>query len=108
MTATDAEQLTLWPDHALPGQLALFNRRAAVGVYSEEASRSCECSEAVVVRLFWGICTCPAKRPAAFLPNRKTRPMRDSPAAEPISKRDDWFGNRPHTVLNRAASTSLS
>ena len=34
--------------------------------------------------------------------------MRDSPAAEPIWEHDDWFGNRPHTVLNRGASASLS
>ena len=29
MTVTEPQQLTLWPDDALPGQLPLFNRKAA-------------------------------------------------------------------------------
>ena len=60
-TVMEPLQLTLWPDHALPGQLALFNRRASVGIYSEGASRYCECSDAVVVPLFRGTCSSPAK-----------------------------------------------
>ena len=50
----EPQQLTLWPDDALPGQLPLFNRTAAVGLISEEASRYCERCEAVVVRHFPG------------------------------------------------------
>ena len=35
MTVTEPQQLTLWPADALPGQMPLFNRKAAVGVLSE-------------------------------------------------------------------------
>ena len=67
MTVMEPQRLTLWPDHALPAQLALFNRRASVGIYSEEASRYCECSDAVVVPLFRGTCSSPAK-PSCRIP----------------------------------------
>ena len=50
----EPQQLTLWPDDALPGQLPLFNRSAEVGLLSEETSRYCERCEAVVVRHFPG------------------------------------------------------
>ena len=62
MTVMEPQQLTLWPGHALPGQLALFNRRASVGIYSEEASRYCECSDAVVLPLFRGTYSSSAKK----------------------------------------------
>ena len=50
----EPQQLALWPDDALPGQLPLFNRKAEVGVLSEEVSRYCQRCESVMVRLFPG------------------------------------------------------
>ena len=45
-------QLTLWPDDALPGQLPLFNRRAAA-VQPDGAFPHCNQScEAIAARLF--------------------------------------------------------
>lgn len=77
MTATEPQQLTLWPDDALPGQLPLFNRRGAVGVLAE------------------------------FLPNRKTLSVSNPPAAEPIWEPDDWYDQRPPMEFVRAASVYL-
>ena len=50
----EPQQLTLWPDDALPGQLSLFNRKAEVGMLSEKMARYCERCESVVVRHFPG------------------------------------------------------
>ena len=77
MTATEPQQLTLWPDNALPGQLSLFNRKAEVGVLAE------------------------------YLPSRKTLPASNSPAAEPIWEPDDWYDERPPMEFVRAASVYL-
>ena len=44
-------QLTLWPDDALPGQLPLFNRRAAVQPTITFRHRNQSC-EAIPARLF--------------------------------------------------------
>ena len=89
MTATEPQQLTLWPDDALPGQLSLFNRRAEVGVLSEDVSQSCE----TVL--------------AEYLPSRKTLPVSNPPAAEPIWEPDDWYDQRPPMEFVRAASVYL-
>ena len=90
------QQLTLWPDDALPGQLPLFNRSAEVGLLSEETSRYCERCEAVVVRHFPGdLCFHCETVLGEFLESRKTLPMSNWPAAEPIWEPDEWFGKRP-------------
>lgn len=92
MTMTEPQQLTLWPDDALPGQLPLFNRKAAVGLLSEDVSRSCERCESVV---------------AALPASRGTLSTSNLPAAEPIWEPDDWFGKRPPMELVPAASAYL-
>ena len=89
MTATEPQQLTLWPDDALPGQLPLFNRKAEVGVLSEDVSRYCE----TVL--------------AEYLASRKTLPVSNPPAAEPIWEPDDWYDQRPPMEFVRAASVYL-
>ena len=89
---TEPQQLTLWPDDALPGQLPLFNRKAAVGVLSEDVSRYCERCETVI---------------AAFQACRGTLSPSNPPAAEPIWEPDDWFGKRPPMEIVPAASTYL-
>ena len=102
------QQLTLWPDHTLPGQLSLFNRRAEVGVLAEEAARYCERCESVVVRHFPGdLCFHCETVIAAFLESRKPLPKTTPPAAEPIWEPDDWFGKRPPMDVVPAASTYL-
>ena len=73
MTVMEPQQLTLCPDHALQGQLALFNRTASVGICSEEASRYCECSDSVVVPLLRGTCSSPAK-PSCRIPDEPQDP----------------------------------
>ena len=108
MTVTEPQQLTLWPDDALPGQLSLFNRKAAVGLPSEDVSRYCERCEAVVVKHFPGnLCFNCETVLAAFLAGRKTLPMSNPTATEPIREPDDGFGRRPPMDLIRTASTYL-
>ena len=85
MTVKEPQQLTLWPNDALPGQLPLFNRRARVRMLSEMASGYCVRCEAVVVRHFPGdLCFHCETVTAAFLASRKTLATSNSPAAEPI------------------------
>ena len=103
-TVQEPQQLTLWPDDALPGQLPMSNRQAEVGVLSEEASRYCERCESVVVRHFPGHLYFHCETViAAFLAGRKTRPMSNPPVAEPIWEPTDWFGKRPPMALVPAA-----
>ena len=105
---TEPHQLTLWPDNALPGQLPLSNRRAEVGVLSKDVSRYCERCESVLVRHFPGhLCFHCETLIAEFLASRKTLPMRNPPAAEPIWEPDDWFGKRPPMDVVPAASAYL-
>ena len=92
MTATEPQQLTLWPDDALPGQLPLFNRKAEVDILSEDVSCYCERCESVL---------------AEFLASREALPASNPSAAEPIWEPDDWFGKRPPMDLIRAASIYL-
>ena len=104
MTMTESQQLTLWPDDALPGQLPLFNRKAEVGVLAEEASRYCERCESVVVRHFPGDMCFHCE---TVLASRKTLPMSNPPAAEPIWELDDWYDERPPMEFVTAASVYL-
>ena len=100
MTVKEPQQLTLWPDDALPGQLPLFNRRARVRMLSEMASGYCVRCEAVVVRHFPGdLCFHCETVTAAFLASRKILPTSNSPAAEPIWEPGDRFGKRPQVDL---------
>ena len=106
MTVTEPQQLTLWPDDALPGQLSLFNRKAAVGVLSEDVSRYCERCESVLVRHFPGhLCFHCETVIAAFLASRET--LSNPPATEPIRKPDACFGERPAMETVPAASAYL-
>ena len=108
MTMTEPQQLTLWPDDTLPGQLPLFNRKAVVGVLSEDVSRYCERCEALVVRHFPGdVCFHCETVLAAFLASRKTLPVSNPPAAEPIWEPDDWYDERPPMEFVTAASVYL-
>ena len=100
MTVKEPQQLTLWPDDALPGQLPLFNRRARVRMLSEMASGYCVRCEAVVVRHFPGdLCFHCETVTAAFLASRKILPTSNFPAAEPIWEPGDRFGKRPQVDL---------
>ena len=102
----EPHQLTLWPDDALPGQLPLFHRRAAL--ISEEASRYCEGCEAVVVRHFPGdLCFHCEGVLLNFLRNRSLFPKPALPDAEPIWKPDEWFGQHPPMDVIRAAPAYL-
>jgi hypothetical protein len=108
MTVTKPQQLTLWPDDALPGQLSLFNRKAEVGVLSEEVSRYCERCESVVVRHFPGhLCFHCETVLAEFLANRQDHSEDSPPATEPVWEPDDWFGKRPPMDVVPAASAYL-
>lgn len=67
------QQLTLWPDDALPGRPPLFSRGARTGVLSEDESRYCERCQAVVVRRFPGdLCFHGEAVTTVFLHSRKT------------------------------------
>ena len=104
----EPQQLTLWPDDALPGQLSLFNRKAAVGLPSEDVSRYCERCESVAVRHVPGhLCFHCETVVAAFLASRGTLSISNPPATEPIWEPDDWFGKRPPMEIVRAASAYL-
>ena len=104
----EPQQLTLWPDDALPGQLSLFNRKAAVGVLSEDVSRYCERCESVVVRHFPGhLCIHCETVIAAFLASRGALSISNPPAAEPTREPDAWFGERRPIEIVPAASTYL-
>ena len=108
MTVTEPQQLTLWPDDALPGQLPLFNRKAAVGVLSEEVSRYCERCESVLVRHFPGHLCFPCETViATFLASRGTLAISNPTATEPIREPDACFGERPPMEIVPAASTYL-
>lgn len=107
MEVTEPQQLTLWPDDALPGQLPLFNRKAEVGVLSKDVSRYCERCESVVVRHFPGhLCFHCETVIAAFLASRETLPQSDPPATEPMIREPvALFGERPPMETVPAAST---
>ena len=93
---TEPQQLTLWPDDALPGQMPLFNRKAEVGVLPEEVSGYCQRCESVVVRHFPGhLCFHCEDLIAEYLTSREADLKNASPAAEPMWEPDDWFGKRP-------------
>ena len=77
---TELQQLTLWPEDALPGQLPLFNRSAAAGVLSEDVFRYCERCESVVVRHFPGdMCFHCEMVLAEYLASRKNLPASNPP-----------------------------
>ena len=103
---TEPQQLTLWPDDALPGQLPLFNRKAAVGVLSEATSQYCERCESVVVRHFPGhLCFHCETVVAVFLASRGT--LSNPPTTAPTRESDACFGERLPMELVPAASTYL-
>ena len=105
---TEPQQLTLWPDDALPGQMPLFNRKAAVGVLSEDVSRYCERCESVLVRHFPGhLCFHCETVIAAFLASRETLSRSNPPAAEPTREPDACFGERPAMETVPAAGTYI-
>ena len=106
MTMTEPQQLTLWPDDALPGQMPLFNRKAAVGVLSEDVSRYCERCESVLVRHFPGhLCFHCETVIATFLASRGA--LSNPPATEPTREPGACFGERPSTETVPAAGTYL-
>ena len=81
----ESQQLTLWSDNALPGQPPLSNRKAEVGVLSEEVPQYCQGCEAVVVRHFPGhMCFHCETVVAEFLADCKTPPKSFSPAGETV------------------------
>ena len=88
----EPQQLTLWPDDALPGQLPLFNRTAKVGVLPEDASPYCERCEGVLLD---------------FLNSRSLLPKPAPCAAKPMWEPDVWFGKRPSMDVIRAAPAYL-
>ena len=105
---SEPQQLTLWPDDALPGQLSLFNRKAEVGLLSEEVSSYCQRCESVVVRHFPGhLCFRCETLIAEFLASRRDHSEESPPAAEPDWEPRDWFGKRPPTDVVPAASAYL-
>jgi len=104
---TEPQQLTLWPDGDLPGQLALFNRRAAVGVLPEKVSSYCQRYEADVVRHFPGdLCFHCETLLTDFLANRKTPPKRLPPSA-PLQKPGERSAHHSSTEIIPAASAYL-
>ena len=105
---SEPQQLTLWPDDALPGQLPLFNRKAVVGQLSEAVAQCCEHCESVLVRHFPGhLCFHCETVIAEFLASRETLPKSPPPAAEPVWEPVEWFGKRPPMDLVPAASAYL-
>ena len=100
MTTTERQQLTLWPDDALPSQLPLFNRRAEVRMLSEKVAQYCERCESVLVRHFPGnLCFHCEMILAEFLESRKTLPRIAPTVAEPIWEPGNRFGKRPQVDL---------
>ena len=101
-------QLTLWHDHALPGQLPLFSRNAAIVRLSEMASGYCLRCEAVVVRHLPGdLCFHCENLTAEYMASRGAIYDSACPAAEPIREPRDWFGKRPPMEVSPAASAHL-
>ena len=49
-TGPKPQQLTLWPDGALPGQMPLFSRKSKIAPLAEIAAGFCVRCEAVMVR----------------------------------------------------------
>ena len=108
MAVAEPQQLTLWPDDALPGQMPLFNRKAEVGVLPEEVSGYCQRCESVVVRHLPGhLCFHCETLVAEYLASREAASQNASPAAEPMWEPDDRFGKRPRMDLVPAASAYL-
>ena len=95
MAVAEPQQLTLWPDDALPGQMPLFNRKAEVGVLPEEVSGYCQRCESVVVRHLPGhLCFHCETLIAEYLASRRDQSENSQPAAEPDWELRDWFGKR--------------
>lgn len=109
MTATEQpQQLTLWPDDALPGQMPLFNRRVVVGRLSEAVAQYCQRCEYVLVQHFPGhLCFYCESLIAEYLANRQLLSPISPPAAEPIWEPRDWFGKRPPMDVVPAAIAYL-
>ena len=96
MAVAEPQQLTLWPDDALPGQMPLFNRKAELGVLPEEVSGYCQRCESVVVRHFPGhLCFHCETLIAEYLASRRDQSENSQPAAEPDWEPRDWFGIHP-------------
>ena len=87
----EPQQLTLWPDDAMPGQLPLFNRKAEVDVLSEKMSGYCRHCETLL---------------ADFLASHKTPPKRPLPS-EPLHKPGERSVHHPTTEIIPAASAYL-
>lgn len=105
---SEPQQLTLWPDDALPGQMPLFNRKAEVGLLSEEVSSYCQHCESVVVRHFPGhLCFRCETLIAEYLASHRDHSEHSQPAAEPVWKPRDGFGKRPPMDVVPTASAYL-
>ena len=103
---TEPQQLNLWPDYTLPGQLLLFNREADAGGTSEEMPSCCRHCESVVVRHYPGhLCLHCEILIAEYLAGRHMPSKYCSPAGEPIWEPRYWFGKSLATEIVPAACT---
>ena len=104
----EPQQLTLWPDGALPGQMPLFARNVKMVRLAEIAAGFCVRCEAVMVRHLPGnLCFHCEDLTAEFRAGRDTFVKKPPPAAEPVWDPVDWFGKRPPMDLVRAATSYL-
>ena len=104
----ELEQLTLWPDDALPGQMPLFNRTVEVARPSAITCCSCARREAVEVLHLPGIpCFHCEGITTDHLAGRGTFVRKSRPAAEPIWEPTEWFGKRPPMIIVPAARSYL-
>ena len=107
-TVPEPQQLTLWPDDALPGQMPLFGRNVKIVRLSEMAAGFCVRCEAVMVRHLPGnLCFHCEDLSADYLASRGTLVNKPSPAAQPVWEPVEWFGKRPPMDLVRAANSYL-
>ena len=107
-TVPEPQQLTLWPDGALPGQMPLFGRNVKVVRLAEMAAGFCVRCEAVMVRHPPGyLCFHCEDLSGEYLAGRVPFFKKPSPTTEPIWEPVDWFGTRPPMDLARAANSYL-
>jgi len=102
----EPEQLTLWPDDALPGQMPLFNRTVEV---VPSAIASCcwvRCEAAQVLHLPGIPCFHREDITPEYLATRAFV-RKSRPAAEPIWEPTEWFGRRPPMIIVPAARSYL-
>jgi len=107
-TVPELQQLTLWPDDALPGQMPLFGRTAEVG-WSPPTACDCSvpCEAAEVLHLPDIPCFHCEDITAVHLAGRGAFVNISRPAVEPIWEPTEWFGKRPPMVLVPAARCYL-